>query len=165
MREQVPHQHRWIAIVRQLQRFRQVAVDWLVEIELAGIDQLQAKQIGEGLGDGGDAEQGVLRIDRTLRRQRGHPVATQQQRAVAINDGDSDTGDAFALHGGVDQAVGIGGEIDTVDGALRRFGGGFRLDRRGRGSRRRGCFSLRPCRGRNQERQGSDGGQQQTRHG
>jgi hypothetical protein len=131
------------ALVLHLQVFRQVEVYRPVEPHVAGLDLLHHRDPGEGLGDGGQPEEGRVRVDRPGRRQAGDAIALLQDDLTVLHHRDGDPGDVVAGHAAGHQAVHIGFQFGGRDRlAGRDAHAGRRRERRLGGGRRGGSGDL-----------------------
>ena len=103
-----------------LREHRAIFLDGGVEIELAAIDELEGGGSGDGLGDGGEAEEGCGSCGDVI-FEIGHAVAGGPGKLALEHDGGADSGDAVGGHEVGDGLV-DGGAFFGREGAL--LGGG-----------------------------------------
>ena len=89
----------------------EILLDVGVEIELALLDELHHRDVGEELGDRAGTEGGDDRIDGCLLLEVGVTVASQDKRLAVLVDGDGRAGDVIALQLKREEAVEKGGDI------------------------------------------------------
>ncbi len=154
--------------VAHRQLFGQVEVDRGVQPHGVGLDLLHHRDPGEGLGDGGDAKQGLVGIDGGRRIELGKAVALLQHHLAVLHDGDGDPGDVVGAHRLTHDAVDIGLQFGGRDrlaaaqarAADRGLHGRNRRRRRGRDRQvpRRGD-GPRPAQVSGDKDRGHEGGQ------
>ena len=99
VRHEVPHLNRLReALVRHLQRLRQIPVDRIAQFDLALFNQLHQRDPDNGFGNRSDATQ-CVGGHLGSRFQGRNAISLGQQNGVASHDCDADTGEPIPLHG------------------------------------------------------------------